>query len=270
VSRRVPRVSLLSALVLVCAAVAAGCGGGGDGPQRGSTTGTEAGSSFYTGPVLGGQPQRGGVLRVVTSELPPALEPALVNLYPQSEIFDHLVEWETGKTTPQPGIATKWTISPDGRTYDFTLRTGVRFSDGTPLTAEDVAYSLRRMMTAANTTGQFIFPNTFRSIRVVSPTHVQFVLTKPQQAMLTHLTAVAIVPRRAFKKITEQFTTKPIGSGPFMVKSFGPGKSLELVRNPHYWRAGRPYLDGVTYTVVADANQRILKVRSGGQTLRTV
>jgi len=241
----------------------AGCGSGG------GTTAADAGSgSVYTGGIPGSSPHRGGVLEFAVSPLflSGSLDPERSVVQTPPQIFDQLVELLPGSETPQPGIATSWTVSKDGLTYDFKLRRGVRFSTGQPLTATDVAYTLHRMTTPANQTGQFIFPDTFRSITVVNPYEVRFVLSKPVAATLYNLAdpALSIFPKSiASKESAASFGVHPVGSGPFKVKSFSPGKSLQLVRNPYYWRTGLPYLDGVNYTIVNDANQRILNVRSG-------
>jgi len=246
--------------MVILGLAAAGCGGASTGAGTGST------ASIYTGGVAGGHPQRGGTLTFALSSGLTLLNPEqLGGLGIPTQIWDQLVELVPGSDQPQPAIATSWSVSPDGLTYDFKLRPGVRFSNGTPLTAADVVYTLRRMTTSANTTGQFIFPTTFKSLDAVGPYEVRFVLTKPVAAMLYNLAdpALSIFPKNLAGESESQFASHPIGSGAFMVKSYSPGKSLALVRNPHYWRHGQPYLDGINYALTPNANQRVLSVRSG-------
>jgi peptide/nickel transport system substrate-binding protein len=260
--RRYLRLGLMAVAPLVVALLSSGCSG--------SSGNAPAKAGFYSGGIPGSSPHRGGVITFAQSPTTfvSTLDPEQFNtsIWISAQIFDQLVELRPMSGTPQPAIAKSWTISKDGLTYDFKLRPGLRFSNGMPLTASDVAFTLHRMTTSANTTGQFIFPNTFKSITVVSPLEIRFVLTKPVTAMIYYLAdpAVSILPKNVLTKESESaFETHPVGSGPFMVKGFSPGKSLELVRNPHYWRAGQPYLDGLNYKVLADASQRILAVRSG-------
>lgn len=254
---------LVMAALLALAATGAGCGGS----ETTATSASKAPSSFYTGGIPGDSPRRGGVLEFAMSPtFFGSLDPEAAVVHTPPQIFDQLVELLPDDEAPQPAIATSWTISRDGLTYDFKLRRDVKFSDGHPLTAEDVAYTLRRMTTPANQTGQFIFPDTFESIAVVNPYRVRFVLRKPVAAMLYYLAdpALSIFPEHIASRMSvEDWGQRPVGSGAFMVKQYSPGKSLQLVRNPHYWRKGLPYLDGLDYTVVSDANQRALNVRSG-------
>jgi len=256
---------LLGAASVLMAVLISGCGGGSGNASEAAHAGQ---AGFYTGGVPGGTPRRGGVLTITKGPFT-SLDPETIgvgDLGTQENMFDQLLELLPGKSQPQPGVATSWTVSQDGLTYDFKLRTDVRFSNGEPLTAKDVVFTLHRMTTKANETGQFIFPNTFKSITEVGPYEVRFVLNKPVGAMLANLAdpACSIFPKNVLAKESRaQFALHPVGSGAFMLKSFSPGKYLELVRNPYYWRAGQPYVDGVTYSMVADTNQRILSVRSG-------
>jgi len=256
--RRVVALLLSAVVLLACALSTVGCGSGG-----GSATADPDG--IYTGVTPGDDPQQGGVLTFANSGLPSSLDPATLSVSTPPQIFDQLVEMVPGSDEPKPDLATSWTISSDGLTYDFKLRSGVKFSNGEPLTADDVAYTLRRMAGPENQTGQFIFPDTFKSVTAVSPTEVRFVLNKPVAAMIYYLAdpEVSIVPEDLAGMSPAEFGTHPIGSGPFMVKSFKPGNKLELVKNPHYRVADQPYLDGVTILNMPEANQRILSVRSG-------
>jgi peptide/nickel transport system substrate-binding protein len=248
-------------LAVLGSLLSSACGGGS------ATTAAARQTAQYTGGIAGGAPRRGGMLNFAISPgfMPSTLDPAGGAVMISPQIFDQLVELLPGSTTPQPAIATSWTISHDGLTYDFKLRQGIRFSNGQPLTAADVAFTLHRMTTSANQSGQFIFPNTFRSITVVSPYEIRFVLAKPVDAMLYYLadpTLSILDAAVVSKQKASEVATNPIGSGPFMVKSYSPGKALDLIRNPYYWRVGLPYLSGINYTVVADDNERILDVRS--------
>jgi peptide/nickel transport system substrate-binding protein len=262
-ARRSP-MALCAIGVLVAAAIGvSGCGGSSDA----NSTSSASNPSIYTHGIPGSSPQRGGHLTyaISPSNFQTSLDPATGNEGIVTQIFNQLLELRPGSDTPQPALATSWKISNGGKTYDLELRHDVKFSNGEPLRASDVAYTLHRLTTPANTTGQFIFPNTFHSISVVGPYEVRFVLNRPTAAMLDYLAepTLSIVPQHVVEKEGESFGIHPVGSGPFVVKSFSQGKTLQLERNPLYWRSQRPYLDSLTYTVTEEANQRILSVRSG-------
>jgi len=263
---RTPRLTF-SALCAIGTLLAAAIGTTGCGGSNASSASSASNPSIYTHGIAGDSPQSGGHLTFAISpgNFLPSLDPATANEWITTQIFNQLVEFRPGNETPQPALATSWTISNGGKTYDFKLRHDVKFSNGEPLTATDVAYTLHRLTTPANTSGQFIFPNTFHSITAVGPYEVRFVLNQPTAAMIDYLAeaTLGIVPKHVVEREGTHFGTHPIGSGPFAVTAFNAGRSLELKRNPLYWQKPKPYLDELTYTLTEDANQRILAVRSG-------
>jgi peptide/nickel transport system substrate-binding protein len=264
--RRAGRIAIMAAVAATALTLAA-CGGSGG--SNGAIKHFNA--SMYT-TTPGGTPQPGGTLVVATASTSKSLDPALLNAANQEStimpIYDQLVRIMPGFQEPQPDIATSWKVSPDGLTYDFTLRPGMTFSNGQPVTAKDVVFTYMRMarLVKAGKTNSSFQADTFTSVTAVGEHEVKLVLKAVHAALLDELAepALSIVPASVVTAMGENaFGQKPIGSGPFMVKSFAAGKSLELVRNPHYWEAGKPYLDGITFNFVPEVTQRILAVRSG-------
>ena len=251
--------------VAICLA-AAGCGSG-----RSTSNATSASrvGVFTNGTRTGETPVRGGVLAfarsVQATELDPALSSTNAGGYILPQIFDQLVEQLPGSTLLQAGVASSWSISADGLTYDFQLRHDVRFSNGAQLTASDVVFTLHRLASPVNTnSAAFHFP--LRNVTARTPHEVRVILSHPVPAFILDLSdpIASIVPATVVSHESEaQFGQRPVGSGAFVVKSFTPGKSLVLARNPYYWRSGQPYLNSVVFTNTPDANQRILAVQSG-------
>jgi peptide/nickel transport system substrate-binding protein len=185
-------------------------------------------------------------------------------------IFSQLVEVHDADT-PQPGLAETWEVAPDGLSATFKLR-DAKFSNGDPVTAEDIAWSL----------GRFIDPNvnayyagvasSMKACTVVDAKTVRLEMKRIDGAFLDALAMFvpSILPKKYFESLGADedarqtaFAEKPIGSGPFMLKSWTRGQSLELVKNPYFWREGQPYLDGLTFLYLPDDNTRLLKLKSG-------
>lgn len=253
----------------------AGCGGstvtgaGVDGGQH-----SEA--SFYTGGTPGGTPVRGGTVVIDRPEAPTSLDPLEAGLPGETvmalAVFDQLAETFPGSDKePQPALARSWSVSPDGLTVTLHIREGVEFSDGEPLTGEDVVYSLDRLASPAAIT--HYLSALWTKVTLAGPMTVVIHLKKPTPALIDDLSisSNSIVPKKLIEREGQkQFARHPIGTGPFMVTSTTPGNTtVKMVRNPHYWRHGEPYLDGLVWNQVAEANARMLAVRSGAATVAT-
>ena len=163
-----------------------------------------------------------------------------------------------------PGLAESWTSSDDGLVWTFKLR-DAKFSNGDPVTAEDVKFSLDRFANPDINASYAGVAASIDSVDVVDPKTVTITLKHPDGAILENLAMFvpSIIDQSVYEAVgDEAYGTAPVGSGPFMVKSFNRGQSLELVRNPYYWKPGQPYLDGVTFSFVPDDNTRILQLQN--------
>jgi peptide/nickel transport system substrate-binding protein len=221
----------------------------------------------------GGPPRRGGTLTYAWNFVPGSILDPLSpannnngNIWTTVQLYDRLVELLPGSLAAQPGLAEAWDISSDGTKYTFHLRDGVTFTNGQAVTAEDVRFSIARWGNPKINVLYGFLASGFKDVRVVGPKAVQVTLDHPVGALLDYLThfTASIVPKNVVEKLGTRFNEAPVGSGPFMLKSRTPGQALTLVRNPNYWRAGKPYLDEVNFEYVPDDNARILKVLSGG------
>ena len=192
----------------------------------------------------------GGPLRV-TFAWPTYIDPAVGSDYSSSSsivnLYDSLVYPDTNGD-PLPSIATKWEASADALTWTFHLRDDVKFHDGTPLTAQDVKFSMDRLTTIGEGYA-FLFVGRVKSTTVIDDQTVQFKLAEPFGPFLSTLYRLYIVN----KKLVLANIKKPgpygdmgdygkgflvdhdAGSGPYQVKDFRVEEKLDMVKNPHYW-----------------------------------
>ncbi len=225
--------------------------------------------------------ERGGVMtygRYADSLfLDPVLNDANVDIWILSNMYDTLLlPTEDGKDV-QPGLATDWSVSDDAQTVTLTLRDGIKFSDGSPITTEDVVWSLDRARNPDNGIWNFLI-SSISEVKAVDDKTVEISLNRPDPSILPALTVfnTAIMPKNAFEAAegetmaekAENFGQQPVGSGAFVLESWDRGSNMKLVRNEHYWAEGEdgqplPYLDGITFEVIPDDATRILRLQSG-------
>jgi len=216
-------------------------------------------------------PKRGGTLEFARHQEPQSLDPVGVadngSLYTRLLIYDTLVRANPGTTGPAvvPGLAERWSASKDGLKWTFYLR-DAKFADGTPVTAEDVKFSLDRFTNPKINTGLSALACGIAKLEAPAPKTVVLTLSHPVGALLENLSvAVAsIVPAKLVQEQGASFWNKPIGSGPFVVQQWVRGSYMILKRNPHYWQAGLPYLNEVRFDFIPDNNARMVKVEGGG------
>ena len=162
-----------------------------------------------------------------------------------------------------PWLATGYTESANKLTYTFTLRSGVKFSTGKPMTSADVKFSLEQTMAAS--AGWGYIDAAIRSVGDPTPSTVVVNLKYPWAPLLADLSLFAngIVPDNFGGESASQFWQAPVGTGPFKWDYWHKGQALKLVRNPYYWQPGKPYLNSVTWTDVPSDNTRQLQIKGG-------
>ena len=216
--------------------------------------------------------QRGGTLTMGRPDEPLTLDPFIPSdngsIYAIAQICEPLILADKLGTGLVPGLATSWTMSPDRLTYTFKLRQGVQFSDGKPMTAADVVFSLKKVMDPAAAYG-FAF-GSVETAEATDADHLKVTLKSPYTPLLSALSlfSASIVEKSAYEAGASAFGSKPVCTGPFMVQSYERGSQLVLVRNPHYWAKGEdgkplPYLDKVTLRYMPDSNSRVLSLQNG-------
>lgn len=163
-----------------------------------------------------------------------------------------------------PSLATRWSESPDGLTYDFTLREGVTFHNGDSFTAEDVRYSFTRYKGS----GSSELKKRVKTVEIVTPHQVRFRLYEPWPDFLTFFgtpaTAAAwVVPHKYVEKVgDEAFRQHPIGAGPYRFLSHQPGIELVLEANSTYWRQ-TPHVQRLVMCSVPEATTRLAMLKQG-------
>jgi peptide/nickel transport system substrate-binding protein len=164
----------------------------------------------------------------------------------------------------EPDLAEKWTLAADNVTYTFTLRDGLKFSDGSPIKASDVKFSLERLRDTKDSVMGSMY-KIITKIDVPDDKTVVITTEKPSAPLLSTLAmfAASILPEAVVKAEGDDFGTKPVGAGAFMLKNWAHGDKVELVKNPNYWEASRVKLDGVQWLYVPDDNTRMLKLQAG-------
>jgi peptide/nickel transport system substrate-binding protein len=177
-------------------------------------------------------------------------------------IYDQMFRVAADGKSIEPDMVKDYAISSDGLTYTFNLRPGVTFSDGTPVTVDDVVFSMQRMIAAEN--WGFLFPSD-TIVEASGDNAVVFRLSEPYAPLINNLAGFwsSIVPKKLVESQGDAFWERPVASGPFMVNEWVKGDHLTLVRNPYYWEAGKPYLDEVELRPGMDDNTRVLKLESG-------
>jgi peptide/nickel transport system substrate-binding protein len=161
-----------------------------------------------------------------------------------------------------PCLATKWSESPDGLTYDFELRQGVKFHNGDPFTAEDVQFSFERFKGA----GSGELKKKVSAVEVVHAHHVRFRLHEPWPDFMTFYGTPAtgagwIVPKHYTLKVGDgEFKNHPIGLGPYRFVSHQPGVEVVLEANTDYWRK-TPHIKRLVMKSVPDATTRLAMLK---------
>jgi peptide/nickel transport system substrate-binding protein len=209
--------------------------------------------------------------------LDPVLNDANVDIWVMNNLYDTLLNPTKDGLSVEPGLATKWETTDDGKSVILTLRSDVKFAEGTPLTLEDVKWSLDRARDPKAGAWNSSLAS-IDSIEVRDPETVVLKLKNPDPTILPALATFnsAIMPKKLFEAApggtaeekAKAFAEKPIGTGPFVLTDWKRGVSMTLKRNPHYWKQGEdgkplPYLDELEFQVIPDDATRLLKLKAG-------
>jgi peptide/nickel transport system substrate-binding protein len=230
------------------------------------------GLSWWTAPriLAEDKPQRGGVLRVAIAGDAPSLdmhqEQTFMVTIPMSPVYNTLVMFDPHQYPKVIGdLAQEWSLSPDGLTYTFTLHQGVQFHDGSPLTSADVKASWDKI---AFPPSGVLSPRKslykmIKNIETPDQHTVVFRLHYPAASFVVMLAHPAnfIYAKKYLDEDMNYYKRQAIGTGPFKLKSYVRGASLEVERNPNYWKQGLPYLNGAKYFIIADDSARAKSMR---------
>jgi len=217
-------------------------------------------------------PRRGGVLLAAIGAEPPSLDPhqegTFANIQLVAPCYSTLLQFDPLSFPKIIGdLATEWKIAPDGRTYTFKIHQGVRFHDGSTLTAADVKASYDKIISPPPGVRSFRKSSFTAVERVEAPDAgtVVFTLKFPSASLLANLASPwnVIYPKKYLDQDPNYFKMRVIGSGPFKFKNYTRGSTFEGERNPDYFVKGRPYLDGYRFFISTETSVRAAAVRSG-------
>ncbi|MBF4691954.1 ABC transporter substrate-binding protein [Fusibacter ferrireducens] len=207
-----------------------------------------------------------------------ALDPAVVtdqeSLRVTVNIYDNLVTYDKTGVALKPSLAENWSVSEDGLVWHFTIRRNVVFHDGSKLDADAVVFNFNRWMDATSPyhAGRFIywnmnfggFPGIVESVQSLSSDTVEIVLSKPYAPFLNTLAmpAFGIASPEAIMKYNEDLKYKPVGTGPFIFKSWEENGEIILERNNAYW-SEKAKVSQLVFKTISDPKERIRQLKSG-------
>ena len=217
----------------------------------------------------------GGTLRINSPDSPATMsileEATSFAVGPMMGVFNNLVLFDQSVKQASlqsivPDLATSWAWSEDGTRLTFQLRQGVKWHDGQPFTAKDVVCTFDLRLDRGPeklrvNPGISAFKN-LDHVTTNGDFEVTFHLKRPQVGFLTLLApgGGAIYPCHASP---EKMRRQPIGTGPFKFVDYKANQFIKLLRNPDYWKPGRPYLDGIEYTILKSTATAVLSFTSG-------
>ncbi len=187
-------------------------------------------------------------------------------------LYDSLVgTTPEGKFSPDYGLANRWEMAPDGLTWTFYLRKGVKFHDGVEVTAKDVKFSIEQQLLpidSASSDAVYI-RRIVKSVEVKDPYTVVFHCKQPNIFLLKHLSnlegpAGMIAPKDYYERVgKDQFIKRPIGSGPYKWHSQMSGSFIKLEATEKHWRYGVPKYKYMTFLVIPEESTRIAMLKTG-------
>ena len=202
----------------------------------------------------------------------PGFDPLKIGVYDTAArsaaalLFDTLTTLDE-EGAPQPKLAQSWTSSEDFKVWTFKLQPRVKFSDGTPFNAEAVKFNYDRMRDPNNHCSCAFYLSNIVQIEAPDELTLIFRLRDPSVNTPALLAAPVVTTAyhspAAVERLGADYNRNPVGTGPFVLKSWVAGDRLVLERNPHYWRAAYPRLDKVILRPLPDAQARFASLQAG-------
>jgi peptide/nickel transport system substrate-binding protein len=217
----------------------------------------------------GSKPKRGGTIVIGTPFEPRQLNLAITtswaDLLVACKVFNGLLRFpDKGYPEPQPDLAEKWSISPDGKRITFNLVHNARWHDGVPFTSADVKFTYEKVTRELSP-----IRSVFQSItKIVTPDPYTVVIERSRPFSLLYFNGSggAILPKHLYENTdiaTNPHNLRPVGTGPFKLKEWVKGSHIELVRSGDYFKPGKPYLDRVIFKFIGDVPSGIAALEKG-------
>jgi len=248
--------SVAAGAALSLPALLAACGGDDEAAPEAATT-QAATTTAAAAPKPGGTAVIALSVFNPQSTLDPARATSDFDLTAGGMLYDNLVTLDTS-FSPSAGLAEEWEVSDDATVWTFKLRQGVEFHDGAPLTANDAAWTIQRVL-AANLEAS--------GVRIVDPATLELTLLKPNAFFAVILGGYSL---RVVKDGSTNVADDPVGTGPFVFEEFIPGELFVVTKNPNYWQEGTPYLDGIRVLSIPEQAAKVQAVLSGEPDLADV
>ncbi|SDR22362.1 peptide/nickel transport system substrate-binding protein [Rhizobiales bacterium GAS191] len=205
-------------------------------------------------------------LQIAVDSSPAGLDPHIITAFSSAVIVNGTIY--EGLTAIDkdlrivPSLAESWTVSQDGLSYSFKLRSGVTFHNGAPMTSEDVAASFRRVQSKEIGSPLASRLAALDTVTAVDPLTVEVKLKEPSAPLLAGLASIAIVPRQ-MEANRDALQKQPVGTGPFRFETWQPNGFVLLARNEAYREAGKPKLEGLKFNIVPESSTRQVGLTSG-------
>jgi peptide/nickel transport system substrate-binding protein len=210
------------------------------------------------------------VLEIGADASPAGLDPHLVTAFPSvMVVVGTIYEGLTGvdkNLDVTPGLAESWTVSADGKTYTFKLRPNVKFHDGSPMDANDVTASIRRVQSKDIASPLASRVASIETATAVDPQTVELKLKEPSAPLLVSLERIAIVPR-SVETNKDALQKAPVGTGPFKFQEWQPNGYILLAKHDAYWKSGTPKLSGLKFNFVPESATRQVGLTNGQYSL---
>jgi peptide/nickel transport system substrate-binding protein len=216
--------------------------------------------------------KQGGSITVGLELDIPGFDPLKVGVYDTSAetaaaaIFDTLTTLDD-KGDPAPKLALSWSHSEDFKTWTFKLRPGVKFHDGTPFNAQAAKENFDRWKDPANKCRCAFYISAINDVQAPDELTLVYNLKDPAANLAANLTVpnttTVFQSPTAWKTKGDDFNRNPVGTGPYILKSWTAGDRMVLERNPDYWNKGHPYLDRIVLKPLPDAQSRFASLQSG-------
>jgi peptide/nickel transport system substrate-binding protein len=217
---------------------------------------------------LAAEPKHGGTLRFGVQKSLTALNPFIqtqsLNHRVRSLMYEGLLAFDS-KLEPLPALATSWNVSPDATLYTFTLRPGVKFHNGKPVTLADVKWSIDYVQDPKNAAFGRADLTVINQVEIEEPDRIRIRLKFPFSPLLSTFAGIHILPILAKDSVKtgERPDSFPPGTGPFRFVSWKPAQELRVQRFDGYWQKGLPYVDEIRFIFGLDETTRLNAIRSG-------
>ncbi len=218
-------------------------------------------------------PQKSDTLTIGVSQEAVGLDPHIVTAFSSMRridlLYSRLVRLDENMKVV-PDLAESWEI-PNNVTYIFHLREGVKFHNGREVVADDVKYSLERVLDPSTASPGRSYISSIKDIEVVDTYTVKITLEAPLASLLDALTSnnISIVPKEAVEEYGN-LQRVAVGTGPYMLKEWVADNSMTLVKNPEYFVEGMPATDSIVFKVIPEEASLYAGVRSGNLDMATI